>query len=224
MYALTISSFPAFCDFQTCMPLRCPSKCDVPTLYTISFKCLRMRASLAVRESSGEDTSTASQALSVSLSGANRTFLQHLLGRWAFACLDVAYSAAVSREWSRGGRASPNHRTRSFAGTEPESRTLREVLRCRCLTKWCWRVRRVRHPGRLAPCLYDLAAEKGEHLRLDWKGEEPQSKMRDGHAAAAPIDMKLRWTTMFSHRFSNYKHVNLLELGSLIRLLRPNHA
>ena len=34
--------------------------------------------------------------------------------------------------------------------------------------------------------LYDLAEEKGEHVRLDRKGEEPRSNMRDGLAAASP--------------------------------------
>ena len=45
--------------------------------------------------------------------------------------------------------------------------------------------------------LSDLAEEKGERVRLDWKGEETLSNMHDGGAAAAPIAMKLNWTTMF---------------------------
>ena len=63
--------------------------------------------------------------------------------------------------------------------------------------------------------LYDLAEEKGERVRLDWKGEEPPSNMHDGLAAAAAIAMKLNWTTMFSYRLSTGKHINLLELESL---------
>ena len=59
--------------------------------------------------------------------------------------------------------------------------------------------------------LYNLAEEKGEHLHLDWKGEEPPSNMHDGHAAAAPLAMKLYWTTMFSYRFSEGKQIKLLE-------------
>ena len=65
----------------------------------------------------------------------------------------------------------------------------------------------------------DSAEEKGEHVRLDWKGEEPPSNMHDGRAAAAPISMKLNWTTTLSH--SKGKHINLLELESLISLLSP---
>ena len=42
---------------------------------------------------------------------------------------------------------------------------------------------------------YDSAEKKGEHVRLDWKGEEPPSNMHDGRAAAA-ITSKLSWTTM----------------------------
>ena len=68
--------------------------------------------------------------------------------------------------------------------------------------------------------MYDLAEEKGEHVRLDWKDEEPPSHMRDGRAAAAPISMTLSWTTMLSYRFSKDKHINLLELKRLISLLR----
>ena len=45
--------------------------------------------------------------------------------------------------------------------------------------------------------LYDLAEEKGEHVRLDWKGEEPQSNMHDVRAAAAPLAPRSKWTTLF---------------------------
>ena len=50
--------------------------------------------------------------------------------------------------------------------------------------------------------------------------EEPPSNMHDGRALAAPITMKLNWTTMFSFRFSKGKHINVPELESLISLLR----
>ena len=52
------------------------------------------------------------------------------------------------------------------------------------------------------------AEEKGEHVRLDWKGEEP------------PPHHLLNWTTLFSYRFFASKHINILELESLISLLR----
>ena len=44
--------------------------------------------------------------------------------------------------------------------------------------------------------------------------------MHDGRAAAAPLALKLEWTTLFSCRFLTGKHINLLELESLIGLLR----
>ena len=50
--------------------------------------------------------------------------------------------------------------------------------------------------------LYDSAEEKGEHVRLDWKGEEPSNNMHDVRSAAAPLALRFNWTTMFSHRFS----------------------
>ena len=68
--------------------------------------------------------------------------------------------------------------------------------------------------------LYDLAEEKGEHVRLDWRGEEPPSNMHGVRAVAAPLVLKLKWTTLFSYRLSAGKQINLLELESLISLLR----
>ena len=52
-----------------------------------------------------------------------------------------------------------------------------------------------------------LCEETGERVRLDWKVEEPPSNLHDGRA-------------MFSYRFFKGKHFNLLELESLISLLR----
>ena len=75
------------------------------------------------------------------------------------------------------------------------------------------------HTGDLAR-LVRLAEEKGEHVRLDWKGEEPPSNMHDGRAAVAPLALKLNWAALFSHRFFKNKHINLMELESLISLLR----
>ena len=69
--------------------------------------------------------------------------------------------------------------------------------------------------------LHDLAEEKGEHVRLDWKGEEPPSNVHDGHAAAAPLAL---WATMFSHRCSEAIHINLLEPESLISLPGGSHV
>ena len=55
---------------------------------------------------------------------------------------------------------------------------------------------------------------------LNGKGEEPPSNMHDVRAAAAPLALKLKWTTLFSCRFFAGKHKNPLELESLISLLR----
>ena len=48
--------------------------------------------------------------------------------------------------------------------------------------------------------LYDLAVEKGEHVRLGWKGEEPPSNTHHGRAAA-PLAFKLNRATLFLYRF-----------------------
>ena len=61
---------------------------------------------------------------------------------------------------------------------------------------------------------YDLAEEKLKHVRLDWKGEEPPSDMHDVRAAAEPLALKLKWTTLFSYRFLAGQHIKLLELES----------
>ena len=62
--------------------------------------------------------------------------------------------------------------------------------------------------------------KKVRHFRFDWKCEEPPRNMHDVRAAAAPLSLKLKLTTLFSWWFFGGKHVNLLELGSLISLLR----
>ena len=68
--------------------------------------------------------------------------------------------------------------------------------------------------------LFDLAEEKGEHVRLGGKSEEPASNVHDGRAAAAPLALALSWAMMFSYRFFKSKHMGLLELESLISILR----
>ena len=54
-----------------------------------------------------------------------------------------------------------------------------------------WRLRCVRHTVDLR-ALYDLAEEQGEHVRLDWKGEEAPSNKHDGRAAAASLALKIK--------------------------------
>ena len=57
--------------------------------------------------------------------------------------------------------------------------------------------------------VYDLAEERREHVRFDWRGEEPPCNMYGVRAAAAPPAMELNWTTMFSYRFIKGKHISL---------------
>ena len=68
--------------------------------------------------------------------------------------------------------------------------------------------------------LCDLAEAKGEHVRLQGKGEEPPIRMHDGRAAAAPLAMKSNWTTMFSYRFSQGQAHEPPGTGELDQLLR----
>ena len=64
--------------------------------------------------------------------------------------------------------------------------------------------------------MYDLTEDKGNHVRLDGKGVETRSNMHDVRAAAAPLALQLKWITFFSNRFFAGKHINLLQLESLI--------
>ena len=68
----------------------------------------------------------------------------------------IAANQAMSSERNSGRRDSPSHRTRSFDGDESEGRTLREALRCTCLTRWRCRVHRVHHPSesRVKVCVH----------------------------------------------------------------------
>ena len=68
--------------------------------------------------------------------------------------------------------------------------------------------------------LYDLAEEQGQHVRLDRRDEETPSSMHDGRGAAAPIALELDWVTMLSYRACSAKHINFLEIDSLISLIR----
>ena len=74
-------------------------------------------------------------------------------------------------------------------------------------------------PSHRKPCsLCTILQRTNENLvRHDWKGEEPPSNMHDVGAAAAPLALELNWATKFSYRFFEGKHVNLLELESLIQ-------
>ena len=103
----------------------------------------------------------------VAATGANRTLFQRLLGGWAFAltfrreafaCLGVACSGAASLAPSKRCRVSGalTDELLLITGlsllleTNFWAESLREAPRCRCLTRWCWRERRVHHAGGLA--------------------------------------------------------------------------
>ena len=60
----------------------------------------------------------------------------------------------------------------------------------------------------------------GEHVRLDSKGEDPPSNMHEGRAATVPLALNLKWITLPSYWFFAGKHINLLELERMIRLLK----
>ena len=93
--------------------------------------------------------------------------------------------------------------------------TLHKTLCYGCVLDWSCGLRRTHHTEGMA------REEKGEHVRLDWKGEEPPSNMNDGRAAAAPLALEVDWDSLFSHLFFfKGKHINHLELESLISLLR----
>ena len=53
-------------------------------------------------------------------------------------------------------------------------------------------------------------------MRLDWKGDEPPCTCSRAHSACFEVEVG----TLFSYRFFAGKHTNLLELESLISLLR----
>ena len=65
-YTLMTLSFFVFCNIQTCMSIRRPSKCSAPMPCTTSCRCPLMRVSLAVhtREGSGKNVWMAFQAQS----------------------------------------------------------------------------------------------------------------------------------------------------------------
>ena len=154
--------------------------------------------------------------------GVSRTLSLRLLGGWAVALgfrREVFASHDVSK--TRGTTLPPSRRCR-MNGTLLDELLLvtgfAPLLRTNLPSGAGGCVAPITQEAWLA--LYDLAEEKGEHVRLDWEGEDPPSNMHGGRAAGATLALKLNWATMFSHRFSEGKHTNLLELESLISLLR----
>ena len=133
--------------------------------------------------------------------GVNRALLQSILGGWvfalafhreAFASLDVSCTAATTLP--------PSRRCQVNGALLDELVLVTGLAPLLSITREAW----------LA--LYGLAEEEGEHVRLDWKGEEPPSSMHDGRPAAAPLALQLNCAMLFSYRFFECKHINLLEL------------
>ena len=122
----------------------------------------------------------------LSVAGVNRTLLRRLLGGWAFALafrrgvfasLDVSYTAATTLPPSRRCRLIEAlfdelqlvTGLAQFVGDKTceqdpaKSSTLRTLRRA-----WAAAWRLYAREDWLA--FYELAAEKGDHVRLDWKG------------------------------------------------------
>ena len=128
----------------------------------------------------------------ISVVGVNRTPMRRLLGGWAFvlafrrevfASLDVSYTTATSLPPSTGCRLNgalldelllvtglaPLLETNLGAGklyaTDASPNGAGGCFASIAREDWL--------------ALYDLAEEKGKHVRLDWQGEEPPSNMHD---------------------------------------------
>ena len=180
---LVILSVLHFSDVH-CMSVRYPLKCSAPMLCTTSCRCQRVRASQSVlsRENSAKDAWTAFQE------------------RWG-SLLHAESHSCSSRCWSL--LLCPTPPTGLAALLERNLRAepcekLYATDASPCGAGGC--VPSITREAWLA--LYELAEEKGEHVRLDWKGDEPPGSMRDGCAAAAPLALQLSWATLFSCRFS----------------------
>ena len=64
----------------------------------------------------------------------------------------------------------------------------------------------------VANCLYKLAVQKGEYVRLDWAATglpAPTSTMTEMQPRLRSIMMAHRWKATRSYRFSEVSHVNL---------------
>ena len=153
-------TFSLFCNFLTCISSRRPSKCSVPMPCTISSKCLHKRANQAVHSwvSSGEDTWTALQALSDSLSNGGFRSAHHDAGRCYGSTMDTPAAppgrvGIRPRFSARGIRQPPTCPTLQppfcLQADDVESTGL-------CLTSfnlsqwWRWRMRCAHHTGGLA--------------------------------------------------------------------------
>ena len=114
----------------------------------------------------------------VAATGANRTLLQRLLGGWAlalafwreaFACLDVAYSAAASLARSRRCRVSGAllDQLLFVTGLAPllETNLRAEPCETDASQDGAGGVRRVHHAGGLARLV--RFGRKGDYVRLD---------------------------------------------------------
>ena len=107
---------------------------------------------------------------------------------------EVSITCAHKNDWARTHRRSCHPQCRKF--------------------QTCMSLRRPSKCSELMLCMISFRCPRTR------KGEEPPSNMHDTRAAAAPLALKLTWTTLFSCHFLGGKHINLLELESLISLLK----
>ena len=153
----------------------------------------------------------------VAAGGVNRTLLQRLLGRWAFAlAFRREVFAGLDVSWTAATTLPPNRRCRVNGALLDELFLVTGLALLRetnLRAEPCERLDATdASPSGAGGCvtpitretwltLYKLAEEKGGQVRHDWKGDEPPSSMCDGLAAAAALASQLNCATLFSHRF-----------------------
>ena len=156
----------------------------------------------------------------ISAPGVTRTLLRRFLGGWA-SSLDVSYTAATTLPPSRRCRLNGSllDVLLLVTGLAPLLETSLRAEPCEKLYATD------ASPSGAGGCfasitredclaLYDLVEAKVSTFAVK------PSNMHDVRAAAAPLALKLNWTTMFSCRFLAGKHINLQFHEILISLFR----
>ena len=72
----------------------------------------------------------------------------------------------------------------------------------------------------VADKLYEMAEDRGAHVRLDWGPEEPPIRLRDERGAAAEVAGDLSWEVCLEFDFRHPSHINLLELHVVVAYVR----
>ena len=68
--------------------------------------------------------------------------------------------------------------------------------------------------------LYRIAKERGKQVQLDWGLAAPPPFFISSHSPATAPITPAAWTELFAYRFRVNDHINVLELGALVSLLR----